>query len=96
MEYFLGKSLTDIILFLIITSVKKLSVKRDLAPGDILEKFKDLIDGKVVVLTPNLVVTRTSPTPEDISPTETKALAKSLQVAILINNFKIEQLLYKS
>ena len=45
---------------------------------------------KVVVLTPNLVVTRTSPTPEDISPTETKALAKSLQVAILINNFKIE------
>ena len=58
--------------------MKKLSVKRDLAPGDILEKFKDLIDGKVVVLTPNLVVTRTSPTPEDISPTETKALAKSL------------------
>ena len=84
MEYFLGKSLTHIILFLIITSVKKLSVKRDLAPGDILEKFKDLIDGKVVVLTPNLVVTRTSPTPEDISPTETKALAKSLQVAFLI------------
>ena len=67
--------------------MKKLSVKRDLAPGDILEKFKDLIDGKVVVLTPNLVVTRTSPTPEDISPTETKALAKSLQVAILINTF---------
>ena len=26
--------------------MKKLSVKRDLAPGDILEKFKDLIDGK--------------------------------------------------
>ena len=41
--------------------------------------------GKVVVLTPNLVVTRTSPTPEDISPTETKALPNSPQVAILIN-----------
>ena len=89
MEYLLGKSLTHIILVLIITSVKKLSVKRDLAPGDILEKFKDLIDGKVVVLTPNLVVTRTSPTPEDISPTETKALAKSLQVSILIYLFII-------
>ena len=61
------------------------SIKRDLQPGDILEKFKHLINGKVVILTPNLVVTRTSPTPEEISPTndtnsKSKALAKSLEV----------------
>ena len=45
------------------------SKSRNLQPVDILEKFKHLIDGKVVILTPNLVVTRTSPTPEEISPT---------------------------
>ena len=46
-----------------------ISKNRNLQPVDILEKFKHLIDGKVVILTPNLVVTRTSPTPEEISPT---------------------------
>lgn len=43
--------------------------KENLSPLEILSKFRSYITGKVVIVTPNLVVTRTSPTPEDVSPT---------------------------
>lgn len=42
--------------------------KSEIKPLEIISKVKHLINGKIVIVTPNLVVTRTSPTPEDISP----------------------------
>lgn len=42
--------------------------KSEIKPMEIISKVKHLINGKIVIVTPNLVVTRTSPTPEDISP----------------------------
>ena len=52
-------------------SKKKATSKRpksELKPEEILAKFSHLISGKVVIVTPNLIVTRTSPTPEEYSP----------------------------
>ena len=60
-------------------SIKKRSKSEtELTPLDLLAKVKHLISrgSKVVLVTPNLVVTRTSPTPEDkLSPT-TEGLLK--------------------
>ena len=63
-------------------SLIKKRPKSELKPIDILTKVKHLINGKVVIVTPNLIVTRTSPTPEDtLSPsTEAQSLENGLKV----------------
>lgn len=44
------------------------SKKRKLTPSDLLAKLKPQLKGEVVLATSNLVVTRTSPTPEETTP----------------------------
>ena len=46
----------------------KQRAKSDTKLPDLLSKVQHFISGEVVIVTPNLVVTRTSPTPEDKSP----------------------------
>ena len=41
---------------------------KKLTPGDLLAKLKPQLKGEVVLATSNLVVTRTSPTPEETTP----------------------------